>query len=521
MERRARIVATIGPASASRAVLARLLSAGADVLRLNLSHGSHDDHRRVIRLAREVAAELGRCSPLLLDLMGPRYRLGEIAGGSRLLRRGERLRLGAPGPGVELPVDDTEILRHLRRGERVLVDNGLVELRVERREGGSITVRVLFGGPVGTRKGINLPDTDLPFAISAKDREDIRFAVAEDADYLAASYVGRGRELAELRRVAAEAGGALPIVAKLERARAVEHLDEIVEAADAVMVARGDLGVEVPLHRVPVLQKEIVAAGRRLGKPVIVATQMLESMMERPRPTRAEVSDVANAVFDGADALMLSGETAAGRFPVEAVRTMDRIIREAERYRWSRASRQGWTPPPGTAAERLRPGQTEGHSGVPEVDFELPEIVCGAAVQAAERLAERSSAGGPRHGAPPHRAAGKVSGGLRDRVPIVAFSQGGFTARMIARYRPEAPVLVFVNDPRLARRLQLVWGVRALLLEREVRAVSEVVRVVERQLLAAKLVRPGQAIVILMGDPIAERPLTNLMRVHRIGGGSG
>ncbi len=487
MERRAKIVATLGPASEGERLLGRLLRAGVDVVRLNLSHGSHEEHRARIALVRELADAQRKHVAVLLDLMGPRFRLGVIAGGPRVLRKGERVVLDEPGPagGVDLPVDDPEFLGHLEPGERVLVDNGRVELRVTAKRRGRVEARVVHGGTIATRKGINIPDTDLPFAISRKDRADIAFAVAEGADYLAASYIGRGEELERLRAVARRAGRELPIVAKLERARAIEHLDEITAAADAVMVARGDLGVEMPLHQVPVLQKRIVAAGRRLGKPVIVATQMLESMIDQPRPTRAEASDVANAVFDGADALMLSGETAAGRHPVEAVRTMDRIILEAERYRWASGRREGWTPAP----ERpLVPGETEELSER-DTHLGIADVVCSAAAHAAAQLGARC---------------------------IVAFSQGGFTARMIARYRPAVPIVVFTNDPRVARRMQLVWGVQPALIEERVEEVAGVVRVVDRMLLAARLVRPGDPVVILMGDPIRERPLTNLLRVHRV-----
>ncbi|MEO8502260.1 MAG: pyruvate kinase [Acidobacteriota bacterium] len=487
MERRARIVATVGPASSSETVLGRLLEAGVDVVRLNLSHGSHAEHRRRIRLLRRLAEARGLPVPVIADLMGPRYRLGELPA-ERVLRTGERVSLGEPGRGVDLPVDGVEILRHLRKGERVLIDNGLVELRVETKSARTVRARVIFGGPVSTRKGINLPDSELPFTISAKDRADISFAVREGVDFLALSYVGRAVEIEAIRAVARAAGRDLPVIAKLERALAIEYLDEIVESADSVMVARGDLGVEVALDRVPVLQKQIVAAGRRLGKPVIVATQMLESMMIQPRPTRAEASDVANAVFDGADALMLSGETAAGRFPVEAVATMDRVIREAERYRWSPEGRAGWSPHVHVHGP-LRPGGTESVNQTRDVHFDIPDVVCESAVEAARRLGDG---------------------------PIVAFSQGGFTARMIARYRPAVPIVVFTADRRTARRMQLIWGVRPLLIPTRLRRLDEVVAVVDRELLARRLVQAGETIVILMGDPIAERPLTNLMRVHRV-----
>jgi pyruvate kinase len=483
-ERRARIVATLGPASSSESILRRLLAAGVDVVRLNLSHGTHAEHRRRIRIVRRLAGD--RPLPALVDLMGPRYRLGALAT-PRRLRRGETVVLGEDARSADLPIE-ADVLRQLRRGERMLIDNGLVELAILGRRGRAASARVLFGGVVSAHKGINLPDSALPFAISAKDRADVAFAVEEGADFVAASYVGRGEEIEAVRDVARRAGRDLPVIAKLERALAIEHLDEIVEAADAVMVARGDLGVEVPLDRVPVLQKAIVAAGRRLGKPVIVATQMLESMMTQPRPTRAEASDVANAVFDGADAVMLSGETAAGGFPVEAVATMDRIVRTAERYRWSPAGRGGWSPQAAVEGP-LRPAVGETFNRRRDVHIEIPDALCGAAVEVARRLGDG---------------------------PLVAFSQGGFTARMLARYRPSVPIVVITGDRRTARRMQIVWGVRPLVVRARLRRLDQVVAAVDRELLARRLARPGDTIAILMGDPVGERPLTNLLRVHRV-----
>jgi pyruvate kinase len=501
MERRAKIVATLGPATADERMLDRLLAAGADVLRFNLSHGSQDSHRRALRLVRKVARARGLQIPVLLDLMGPRYRLGELAGGPRLLRQGEQVTLGEPSPRIDLPVDDPDFLHHLRVGERVLIDNGLVELEITSKRGRAVAARVIHGGAVSTRKGINLPDSKLPFTISDKDASDLAFAVEERADYLAASYIGRARDIAAIRAIVASHGAAIPIVAKLERAAAIEHIEEIVAAADAVMVARGDLGVEVPLHQVPVLQKRIIAAGRRLGKPVIVATQMLESMMVQPRPTRAETSDVANAVFDGADALMLSGETAAGRYPTESVRTMARIIVEAEEYKL-KIFQSGETPRdptlpagrfPSPAPRTLQ--SAEGASGDAttgsEGAIEIADVIAAAAVHAASKLA-----------------------GSR----IVAFSQGGFTARRLARYRPVVPTFVLTTDAQVARRIQLLWGMRPIHLVRDVQHREDLIEIVERELLELRLVRPGECLILLMGFPIRQKALTNLLRIHRVGG---
>jgi pyruvate kinase len=438
---------------------------------------------------RRVSIAARKHTAIVLDLMGPRYRLGSFTG-TRLLKRGETVTIGQKADGIDLPIETPGFLAHLQPRERILIDNGLVELRIRERKGARVVARVVTGGTVSSRKGMNLPDSELPFEISAKDHADLRFAVKVGADYLAASYVGLPQDLDELRATLEELGGGeMPIIAKLERARALHHLDAIVAAADGVMVARGDLGVEVPLHKVPVLQKRIIDAARNHGKPVIVATQMLESMVERPRPTRAESTDVANAVLDGADALMLSAETAVGSHPVRTVRTMARIIREAEAYQ--RASRQPARSlaklPRSDFPARLQPPEEATASAMSP--FEIADTIASAAVLAGRNLRVKH---------------------------IVAFSQGGYTARVISRYRPSAPIWMLTTDEAVARRVQLVWGVRPLLLEKGVQHHDEVVRLVDCELLQRDLANPGEAIIVLMGDPIRERPLTNLMRIHRI-----
>jgi pyruvate kinase len=488
MERRAKIMATLGPASTGEEVLRGLIRAGVDLFRLNLSHGTQDEHRKTLAAVRRTARAEGCHIPVVMDLTGPRYRLGTLPGDGRTLLPGEEVSLGTEASGAELPVDD-DILQYLEVGERVLIDGGLIELRVTGKAGGTVRARVVNGGAVRTRKGINLPDTNLPFEISEKDRSDVAFAVAEGADYLAASYVGEAAHVEALRALVERAGGSIPLVAKLERATAIEHLDQITEAADAMMVARGDLGVEVPLYTVPVLQKRIVAAGRRAGKPVIVATQMLESMIEQPRPTRAEATDVANAVLDGADALMLSGETAVGRYPVEVVKTMARIILEAEDYSRSNGPRPTLQPLGRSHARRTFQMDPSTDHSEAELALDVPDMVSAAAVYAADQLGVSR---------------------------VVAFSQSGFTARLVARYRPAAPIVAFTPEERVARQIQLVWGVRPLVTGTEVGTLDEVVQAVERHLLEAGLATPGERIVILMGHPIRDKPLTNLMRVHRI-----
>jgi len=489
-------MATLGPASASEEVLRKLLAAGLDVVRLNLSHGDHDWHRERIEMVRRLGAEMERFVPVVLDLMGPRYRLGQIDGKRDLAVDG-RVTIGLPGDGVDLPVDSRELLDLLREGERMLIDQGLVELEIEQRRGDRVVARVLSGGPVSTRKGINLPDTDIGFAITEKDHQDIAFAVAEGVDYLAASYVARAADLHALRGAVADAGGSIPLIAKLERSRAMNNLEEIVAASDAVMVARGDLGVEVPLPRVPILQKRIIAIGRRAGKPVIVATQMLESMMEQPRPTRAEATDVANAVFDGADALMLSGETAAGDYPVETVTTMGRMIEEAESYQRLAL---------GGAIDLRRSGSGEGG--------ELVGNVLGRLDDESVDIADMVS------------AAGVYSARELEASRLVAFTQSGFTGRLLARYRPSTPITVFTQDEEIARQLGLVWGVVPRVLRDPMEHLDDVIRVVDRELVARSMAEPGQIIVLIMGAPIAERRQANLMRVHRVrpqrdGGGPG
>ncbi len=495
-------MATLGPVSRDETVLRGLVRAGVDLFRLNLSHGTQEQHRETLRRVRRVAAEEGCHLPVVLDLMGPRYRLGTIPDEPRLLKVNQEVVLGPEAHDVDLPVDP-EIIEHLKADERVLIDGGLIELRILAKQGDRVRARVINGGPVKTRKGINLPDSNLPFEVSEKDRADIVFAVAEGADYLAASYVGEAAHIEAVRAVVSAAGGRIPIIAKIERKTAIEKLDEITDAADGMMVARGDLGVEVPLYTVPVLQKRIVAAGRLSGKPVIVATQMLESMVEQPRPTRAEATDVANAVFDGADALMLSGETAAGKYPVLVVETMAQIIQEAENYARESTSRPvlqplghvharrsfALDPDHPSPADPSDPAETAAESGGAEPSLDIPDIVSAAAVLAAGQIGVRR---------------------------IVAFSQSGFTARLVARYRPPSPIMAFTPDARVARQLQLVWGVRPFVAEFQVGSLEDIVTVVERELLAAKLVEPDDKIIILMGHPVRERPLTNLMRVHCI-----
>lgn len=463
MERRAKIVATLGPATAEESVLAQLLKAGADVLRLNMSHGDHESHRSNIALVRRVAAQLGKQVPLLLDLMGPRFRLGTLAE-PRTLRRGERITLGEAAHAVDLPVDDPGFLRHLREGERVLIADGLVELEVLAKRARKVTARVLSAGTVSTRKGINLPDTRIPFSVSAKDRADIAFAIAEGADWLGASYIGRARDVETLREVVREAGHEIPIVAKLERAAAVDHIDEIVAAADAVMVARGDLGVEMAPEDVPAIQKQIIAAGRKSGKPVVVATQMLDSMVHSPAPTRAEASDVATAVYDGADAVMLSAESASGQYPVEAVAMMDRIITRVERDPAYRRILDAQHPDP----------QATGN-----------DAISAAAAQVAHTLSVAA---------------------------IVTYTTSGSTVLRVARERPEVPILTLTASMATARALSMAWGAHCVKTA-DVKRFSEMVDKACRIALQQEIAKVGDRLVITAGVPFGTPGSTNILRV--------
>ncbi len=480
MQRRAKIVATIGPASSNPKTLARLIRAGVNVVRLNQSHGTREEHRRLIRLVRQVSDEAGRSVGVMVDLMGPRHRLDHFEG-ARVLKRGDVVALGA-GARADLALD-RDMIKHVQPGEQILIDDGRVQLEVRSKDEDTIEAEVIVGGAVSSRKGVNLPDSHLPFHISDKDLGDIRMAVEEDVDFLAASYIGNAADVARVREAAREAGRCLQVIAKLERRRALEHLDEIVLESDGVMVARGDLGVEIPLHQVPVAQKRIIEAGWRLARPVIVATQMLESMIAHPRPTRAEASDVANAVFDGADAVMLSGESAAGRYPLESVQTMHRIIAESERYQISKHTSQ----PVGFHTMEVGPYDIEPPNRLGAL--EIPETISAAAILSARHLSAQG---------------------------IVVLSQGGFTARQVACRRPSTPVLAFTREPRTMRELQLVWGVQGVRMDQEVYHHDEVVAMVDRQLLAGSLALPGDTIVLLMGDPIQDRPPTNLVRIHRV-----
>ena len=467
--RRTKIIATLGPASADKAVLTRLFEAGADIFRINMSHATHDAMRERIRMIREVERDFGRPIAILLDLQGPKLRLGSFALDAVTLEKGATFTLDSdPAPGdisrVRLP--HPEILRALRPGHVVLVDDGKVRLHIIEAAHDHARALVDVPGKISNRKGVSLPDTEIPTsAMTEKDRSDLDAGLNEGVDWVAVSFVQRPDDVAEVRKIAR--GRAL-VMAKIEKPQAIARLDEIMEIADGLMVARGDLGVEMPLEKVPGLQKRMTRNARRLGKPIVVATQMLESMIATPVPTRAEVSDVATAVFEGADAVMLSAESAAGQFPVEAVATMSRIAEEVER-------------------DAVYAAVIRGQRAAPEATG--ADAIAGASREIAETL---------------------------DLKVIVAWTASGATGLRIARERPLAPIMVLTPNVDTARRLALVWGVHAIVTA-DARDVDDMAERACRHSFEEGFVTPGDRLIIVAGVPFGRPGATNMLRLSFVG----
>ncbi|OGG46355.1 MAG: pyruvate kinase, partial [Candidatus Handelsmanbacteria bacterium RIFCSPLOWO2_12_FULL_64_10] len=421
-----------------------------DVARLNFSHGTQGEHAKAVRLVREAARRAGRPVGILQDLQGPKMRVGPVAAGAVELRAGASFTLttqAVPGDASCVSTTYKDLARDVKPEDRILLNDGLIELRVAQVEGEAVRCQVVCGGPLSSHKGINLPGVRVSApALTEKDREDLRFGLAQGVDYVALSFVRRAEDVEEAKRVIREAGADAPVIAKLERPEAIDDLGRVLETADGVMVARGDLGVELSPERVPVLQKQIIEEANRAKSPVITATQMLESMTASPRPTRAEASDVANAIFDGTDAVMLSGETAVGRYPVEAAEMMARIVDEAERSLLSRP-----------AFIRRRAG---------ERTLTFPEATAEAACLAAQDLGARA---------------------------IVAFTQSGATARLISKYRPRCPVIGFTPPGRVVGRMTLYWGVLPRTLGRVV-GTDEMIARVDEALLREGAVSRGDTL---------------------------
>ena len=466
--RRCKIVATLGPATAQRSAIADLFRAGADVFRINMSHASHDDMRERVQAIRALEQEFDRPIAILLDLQGPKLRIGLFKDGAVELKRGDVFVFDSdPTPGdtsrVHLP--HPEILQALQPGHNVLIDDGKVRLHITEASPKRAVAVVDVSGRISNRKGVSLPDTEIPVAsMTAKDRNDLQAGLEAGVDWIAVSFVQRAEDVAEVKKVA---GNRALVLAKIEKPQAISRLEEIMEVSDAFMVARGDLGVEMPLEKVPGLQKRIGRIARRLGKPVIVATQMLESMISLPVPTRAEVSDVASALFEGADAIMLSAESASGRYPTEAVATMNRIAEEVERDSFYRQIINAQRPAP---------------------EATVADAIATAARDVAETL---------------------------DLKAIVAWTSSGSTAFRIARERPEPPVLALTPNRDTARRLALVWGVHAVVTE----DAQDVDDMAERApVIAASegFAAPGERIIIVAGVPFGSPGATNMVRIASI-----
>jgi len=467
--RRTKIVATVGPACSTPELLLELFAAGVDVFRLNFSHGSHEDHGQRYAMIRQVEKKVGRPIGVLADVQGPKLRVGRFRGGHVELQSGAEFTLDlSPVPGdvrrVQLP--HPEIVAAAEFGSHLLLDDGRIRLEVQRKQEGSLVTRVVTGGRLSDHKGVNVPGVLLPIpALTEKDRQDIAFALDLGVDYIGLSFVQRRADVEEARALI---GDRAWILSKIEKPQAMADLEAIVELSDAVMVARGDLGVELPAEDVPLAQKRIIRMAHRFAKPVIVATQMLESMITSPAPTRAEASDVATAVFDGADAVMLSAETAVGQYPMEAVRIMDRIAARIERdEEWSAIRRAARPEPERSSA--------------------------GAIAAASRHVAETIGA-----------------------QAIAAFSHSGSTTLSTARERPECPVIGFTPNLHIARRLSLVWGVHALTIA-PVRTMTESVERATSLARREGFALRGEEIVVVAGVPFGQSGTTNALRVAVVG----
>ncbi|MCU1586616.1 MAG: pyruvate kinase [Frankiales bacterium] len=468
MKRRAKIVCTLGPATHSYERVRALVYAGMDVARLNFSHGTHEDHAQAYRWIREASDESGRGVAVLVDLQGPKIRLGSFADGPVMWAAGETVVITADDvEGTHDRVSTTYkgLAGDVELGDRLLVDDGNVGLRVVAVEGRDVRLQVTEGGKVSNNKGLSLPGAAVSVpALSDKDEADLRFAMGLRADLVALSFVRSAADIDRVHQIMDESGARLPVLAKIENPQAVENLDQIVEAFDGLMVARGDLGVEMPLERVPLVQKRAIRAAREHAKPVIVATQMLESMIGSSRPTRAEASDVANAVLDGADAVMLSGETSVGSYPVETVATMARIIVAAE----------------------------EALDAVPVVQpksFGIAAAIAAAAAEVGAKVGAQA---------------------------LVAFTQSGDTARRLAEHRSAIPLLAFTPVPEVRSQLALVWGVETFLVP-SVQHTDEMVRQVDSAMLELGRMQVGDLVTIVAGSPPATSGSTNALRVWRLG----
>jgi pyruvate kinase len=468
-QRRAKIVATLGPASSSREMIARLFVAGVDVFRINMSHTSHEKMRELVAAIRSVEEENGRPIGILVDLQGPKLRLGPFTGGSAMLKKGDAFVLDsdqAPGDAARVFLPHPEIFAAVAAGHTLLLDDGKVRLTVTAAEPKRMTTRVEVGGKLSDRKGVSLPDSTIAFsALAAKDRSDLEAALDAGIDWVALSFIQRPEDIAEAKKITR---GRAAVMAKIEKPQAVHRLNEIMELADALMVARGDLGVEMPLEKVPGVQKQMTRTARSAGKPVVIATQMLESMIHSPVPTRAEVSDVATAIFEGADAVMLSAESAAGQYPVEAVSMMNRIAEEVESDPTYRAIISAQKPPPEATGA---------------------DAIADSATTIADTL---------------------------DLAAVVCWTSSGSTGLRVARERPKPPIVALSPNIVTGRRLAVVWGIHSVITE-DAHDQDDMVDRATRIAFKEGFAKAGQRVIVVAGVPLGTPGATNMLRIAYVG----
>lgn len=471
--RRTKIVCTLGPSSNTLEGIEQLYQAGMNVVRINFSHGSHEDHKRTIGYVREIARKYQYSLPVLMDLQGPKIRVGNMKDGGQFVESGSMVKLtteDVEGTNEVIPIDYPNLAEDAVEGNQILIDDGLLELKIIKKRGSELIAKVVVGGVLKSRKGVNLPDVDISMSsLTEKDIKDLEFGLDVGVDFVAMSFVRSARDVQDvISRIRAKKSNAA-IIAKIEKPEAVEVIDEIIEEADGIMVARGDLGIEIPSEQVPLVQKKIIERCRMAGKPVITATQMLDSMINNPRATRAESSDVANAVVDGTDAVMLSGETAAGKYPVEAVKTMVKIIKSVE----DNASSIYYS------LKYRKPDWKE---------KQVIESLAYSCVTIADNV---------------------------DAKAISTITHSGNTARRIAKFRPKVPVVAFTESQIVRRQLNLVWGVSSVRLD-EIFDTDMSVKMMEDYLLENGLVTNGDRVIIATGIPLAKRGRTNMIKVSTI-----
>ncbi len=466
---RTKIVATIGPASSNPKILERLIKSGLDVVRINFSHGNYDEYREIIKNVRDISKRLGKPVAILQDLRGPKLRVGIVKNGEIELKRGSIVEIttdNIEGDENRIPTDFKSLPRYVKEGERILLDDGNIELKVLKVNRNAIVCKVVYGGILKSRKGLNLPQTKLNIpALTEKDKKDALFGVENEVDYIALSFVQKAKDVKELKEILKSEGADIPVIAKIEKPSGVENLNSILKVADGIMVARGDLGVEMKEEMVPVLQKEIIDKANRAGKLVITATQMLESMIEKPRPTRAETTDIANAIFDGTDAVMLSAETAVGKYPEKAVKTMGEIAKISEESNFFKV--------------RFSQGEY--------CEKKVADAIVRAAVVVSEELNAKL---------------------------IMVFTWSGSTALKISKFKPKTPIVAFTPDKKVLNRMSLFWGVTPMLLE-YTQNTDVLIAKAESMLLDERIIKEGD-IIIVVGGVTPVKGATNMLKVLRV-----